>query len=167
MTSVPTPRRLTEVSSDGRLAQALSVLRTALGGLFDQRKPFGRLALVHCLQAAGTTFVTISLAGSLFFSISPDAAESKVLLYLLITIAPFAVVGPALSPLLDRGRQARRSSVAIANVGGGDGKKLTDIGSVFVNGAQSRAGIPMGTAKEQVAAGAAADAAAFHAVFLT
>lgn len=92
-------------------------MRTSLLGLLDQRRPFGRLALVHCLQAAGTTFVTISLAKSLFFSISPDAAESRVLLYLLITIAPFAVVGPALSPLLDRGRQARRSSVAVANLG--------------------------------------------------
>ena len=61
--------------------------------------------------------MAVSLAGSLFFSISPEAAKGKVLLYLLMTIAPFAVVGPALSPLLDRGRQARRTSVAIANVG--------------------------------------------------
>jgi hypothetical protein len=95
----------------------LALLRSALAELFDQSTPFGRLALVHCLQAAGTAFITVSLAGSLFFSISPDAAKSKVLLYLLITIAPFAVVGPALSPLLDRGRQARRTSVAIANAG--------------------------------------------------
>ena len=99
------------------MSRFLSMLQSALVGLFDQKKPFGRLALVHCLQAAGTAFVTISLAGSLFFSISPEAAKSKVLWYLLMTIAPFAVVGPALSPLLDRGRQARRSSVAIASVG--------------------------------------------------
>src|ERR1700728_1860115 len=95
----------------------LALVRSSLAELFDQSKPFGRLALVHCLQAAGTAFITVSLAGSLFFSISPDAAKSKVLLYLLITIAPFAVVGPALSPILDRGRQARRASVAIANAG--------------------------------------------------
>jgi hypothetical protein len=95
----------------------LALLRAAVAELFDQSTPFGRLALVHCLQAAGTAFITVSLAGSLFFSISPDAAKSKILLYLLITIAPFAVVGPALSPLLDRGRQARRTSVAIANAG--------------------------------------------------
>ena len=95
----------------------LALLRAALAELFDQTTPFGRLALVHCIQAAGTAFITVSLAGSLFFSISPDAAKGKILLYLLITIAPFAVVGPALSPLLDRGRQARRTSVAIANAG--------------------------------------------------
>lgn len=93
------------------------MLQSSLAGLFDQKRPFGRLALVHCLQAAATAFVTISLAGSLFFSISPDAAKSKVLWYLVMTIAPFAVVGPALSPLLDRGRQARRTSVAVANLG--------------------------------------------------
>jgi Na+/melibiose symporter-like transporter len=60
--------------------------------------------------------VTISLAGSLFFSISPKAAEGHVLLYLLLTIAPFAIVGPALSPLLDRGRRTRRGAVAIAAI---------------------------------------------------
>lgn len=88
-----------------------------MAGLFDQTQPFGRLALVHAIQAAGSALITVSLAGSLFFSISPHAAKSKVLLYLLLTIAPFSIVGPALSPLLDRGRQARRTSVAIANAG--------------------------------------------------
>src|SRR5665213_2320962 len=97
--------------------QLFQVINSALSGLFDQNQPFGRLALVHVFQAAGSGLVAISLAGSLFFSISPDAAKGKVLLYLLLTIAPFALVGPALSPLLDRGRQARRSSVAIANAG--------------------------------------------------
>jgi hypothetical protein len=109
------------VEIGARLSQFFSrlfaIVRGALAELFDQKKPFGRLALVHCLQASGTAFITVSLAGSLFFSISPDAAKGKILLYLLITIAPFAVVGPALSPLLDRGRQARRASVAIANAG--------------------------------------------------
>jgi hypothetical protein len=105
------------VEDSGRLAKVTRIVRGALAELFDQSKPFGRLALVHTIQAAGSTFIAISLAGSLFFSISPHAAEGKVLLYLLLTIAPFAVVGPALSPLLDRGRQARRTSVAIANGG--------------------------------------------------
>ncbi len=101
----------------GGIVRLLAVVRASLADLFDQRRGFGRLALVHTLQAAGTTLVTVSLAGSLFFSISPHAAESKVLLYLLLTIAPFALVGPALSPLLDRGLRARRASVAVANGG--------------------------------------------------
>jgi hypothetical protein len=99
------------------ITRVTKIVRASVRGLLDQSQPFGRLALVHTVQAAGATCVAVSLAGSLFFSISPSAAEGKVLLYLLITIAPFALVGPALSPLLDRGREARRTSVAIANFG--------------------------------------------------
>ncbi len=99
------------------IARVTKVVRAAVHGLLDQSQPFGRLALVHSVQAAGTTCIAVSLAGSLFFSISAHAAEGRVLLYLVLTIAPFALVGPALSPLLDRGREARRTSVAIANLG--------------------------------------------------
>ena len=61
--------------------------------------------------------VTISLAGSLFFSISPNAADHKVLLYLLFTLAPFAIVSPLLGPLIDRSRGARRLMVVSSAVG--------------------------------------------------
>ncbi|HEY7932091.1 MAG TPA: hypothetical protein VIC81_07545 [Acidimicrobiales bacterium] len=82
--------------------------------LFDQRTAFGRLALVHVIMMAGDTMVTVSLAGSLFFSVSPTEAKSKVLLYLLITIAPFAVVSPILGPLIDRSANGRRILVALS-----------------------------------------------------
>ncbi len=80
--------------------------------LFDQGTAFGRLALVHVLMMAGDTMVTVSLAGSLFFSVSPTEAKGKVLLYLLLTIAPFAVVSPILGPLIDRSANGRRILVA-------------------------------------------------------
>ena len=89
----------------------------ALAELFDQDRPFGRLALVQVLMIAGDTLVTISLAGSLFFSISPQAAKGKVLLYLLITFAPFAVVSPLLGPMIDRSRGARRAMVVLSALG--------------------------------------------------
>jgi MFS family permease len=82
--------------------------------LFDQSTSFGRLALVHVFMMAGDTLVTISLAGSLFFSVSPTEAKSRVLLYLLITIAPFAVVSPLLGPLIDRSAHGRRVLVALS-----------------------------------------------------
>ena len=63
---------------------------------------------------AGDTLVTVSLAGSLFFSVSPTEAKGKVLLYLLLTIAPFAVVSPVLGPLIDRSANGRRILVAIS-----------------------------------------------------
>jgi hypothetical protein len=42
--------------------------------------PFKRLARTHAFMTAGDVAMVVSLAGSLFFSISPDAARSKVLL---------------------------------------------------------------------------------------
>jgi MFS family permease len=85
--------------------------------LLDQRTGFGRLARVHVLMTAGDTLLTVSLAGSLFFSISPQAAKGKVVLYLLLTMAPFAVVAPLLGPLIDRSRGARRATVVLSALG--------------------------------------------------
>jgi hypothetical protein len=91
-----------------------SLAWAAVRDLFDQGTAFGRLALVHVIMMAGDTLVTVSLAGSLFFSVSPTEAKSKVLLYLLLTIAPFAVVSPVLGPLIDRSANGRRILVAIS-----------------------------------------------------
>jgi MFS family permease len=71
------------------------------------------LVETHSLQSAGDATVTVALAGSLFFSVSTDAARSRIGLYLLITMAPFAVVAPILGPLLDRFRRGRRTALAV------------------------------------------------------
>ncbi|HVA53275.1 MAG TPA: MFS transporter [Acidimicrobiales bacterium] len=92
----------------------VSLARASAQDLFDQRTAFGRLALVHVVMMAGDTLVTVSLAGSLFFSVSPTEAKGKVLLYLLLTIAPFAVVSPVLGPLIDRSANGRRVLVALS-----------------------------------------------------
>jgi hypothetical protein len=63
---------------------------------------------------AGDTLVTVSLAGSLFFSVSPTEAKGRVLAYLLLTILPFAVVSPLLGPLIDRSANGRRILVALS-----------------------------------------------------
>jgi hypothetical protein len=100
-----------------RIDRVRRLVRSALTDLFDQRRPFGRLALTHVLMTAGDTMFAVSLAGSLFFSISPTAAKDKVLLYLLLTMGPFAVVAPALGPVIDRSRGARRAMVVASAVG--------------------------------------------------
>ncbi len=79
--------------------------------------PFARLALAHAVGMAGDVFVTVSLAGSLFFDVGVGAARPKVLLYLLLTMAPFAVVAPVLGPALDRTRGGRRLMVAASMAG--------------------------------------------------
>ncbi len=78
---------------------------------------FTRLARVHAASSAGDALVAIGLAGSLFFSISPEAARTKVALYLLLTMAPFAIVAPLIGPLLDRGSGGRRGVVIATLVG--------------------------------------------------
>jgi len=60
--------------------------------------------------------VAIALAGSLFFSISPDAARTRVLLYLVFTMAPFAVIAPLIGPLIDRYSGGRRGMVLVSLV---------------------------------------------------
>ncbi|MGH3733408.1 MAG: hypothetical protein ACRDVC_08560 [Acidimicrobiales bacterium] len=92
----------------------VTLAKASAQDLFDQQTAFGRLALVHVIMMAGDTLVTVSLAGSLFFSVSPTEAKGKVLLYLLLTIAPFAVVSPLLGPLIDRSANGRRLLVAFS-----------------------------------------------------
>lgn len=71
--------------------------------------------MTHVLAVAGDTLVTMALAGSLFFSIDPGAARERVALYLLLTMAPFAVVAPLIGPALDRSRGGRRSMMIAAS----------------------------------------------------
>jgi len=100
-----------------KIEQFREMARQARNDLFDQATPIGRLSLVQVVMLAGDTLVTISLAGSLFFSISPTEAKSKVFYYLLFTLAPFAIVSPLLGPLIDRSRGARRAMVMFSAIG--------------------------------------------------
>jgi hypothetical protein len=77
--------------------------------------PFTRLARVHAFSVATDTLVTVSLAGTLFFSIPSGAARDKVALYLVLTMAPFAVVAPLVGPAIDRIRGGRRFMVVLAS----------------------------------------------------
>ncbi len=76
-------------------------------------KPIVPLSLAHGLAGAGDAFVAISLAGSLFFSVSPDASRQQVLLYLLVTMAPLAVLAPLVGPAVDRFRRFQRIVAAV------------------------------------------------------
>lgn len=76
--------------------------------------PFSRLAVAHALSTAGDALVTMALAGSLFFSISPSAARGRVALSLVLTIAPFGLVAPFLGPAIDRREGGRRTMVVLA-----------------------------------------------------
>ena len=69
---------------------------------------FTRLARTHALSTASDAMVATALAGTIFFEGATSDARGKVLLYLLLTMAPFAIVSPLIGPALDRARSGRR-----------------------------------------------------------
>lgn len=84
--------------------------------MFQGRGPgFRRLAESHAGSAAGDTVVAIALAGTLFFSVPPADARSNVALYLLITLAPFAVIGPFLGRFFERFPAAYRGGLVFSS----------------------------------------------------
>jgi hypothetical protein len=70
--------------------------------------PFMRLARTHAASTATDAMVAAALAGTIFFAAATGEARGKVFLYLLLTMAPFAVVAPLIGPALDRARSGRR-----------------------------------------------------------
>ena len=79
--------------------------------------PFGRLAVTHAAASVGDACLTVSLAGSIFFTQSIGESRTQVLLYLLLTLAPFALVAPVIGPALDRSRAGRRTLMAVGCFG--------------------------------------------------
>ncbi len=71
----------------------------------------GRLIELHAVNTAGDALITVALANTLFFSVPTGEARGRVALYLLITMAPFAVMAPLIGPLLDRVRHGRRYAI--------------------------------------------------------
>jgi MFS family permease len=67
---------------------------------------------VNALHVAGDAMIAVSLAGTLFFAAAADAQRGNVALYLLVTMAPFAVVAPVIGPALDRLQHGRRWALA-------------------------------------------------------
>jgi hypothetical protein len=78
------------------------------------RRPLDRLAWVHAVSTCGDALVAVALAGTLFFAVPVAAARPRVALYLLLTVAPFAVVAPLLGRLLDGRSGAGRLALAAA-----------------------------------------------------
>ncbi|ROT34384.1 MFS transporter [Micromonospora sp. HM5-17] len=76
-----------------------------------------RLFDLHAASCAGDTLIAIGLAGTIFFNAPLGEARSKVALYLLITMVPFALLAPVVGPLLDHFRHGRRYALAATMLG--------------------------------------------------
>ena len=89
-----------------------AVLRfTTSGGAGESG--LARLVHLQFLAAAGDAAVAVSLAGTLFFTLPTDQARPQVAQFLLLTMAPFAVVAPFIGPFLDRFRHGRRWAIGV------------------------------------------------------
>ncbi|MEZ5208083.1 MAG: MFS transporter [Acidimicrobiales bacterium] len=105
--AVAPPRR--RAPSSGRPIKAVEP-RIAARDL-GRRGPisaFSRLARTHLLSVAGDALFTIGLATTVFFNSDPNAPRTDVLLYLMLTLAPFAIASPFIGPLIDRAAGGRR-----------------------------------------------------------
>ncbi|MGC4804723.1 MFS transporter [Micromonospora sp. DT233] len=76
-----------------------------------------RLFDLHAISCAGDTLIAIGLAGTIFFDVPQGEARSKVALYLLVTMVPFAMLAPVVGPLLDHFRHGRRYALATTMLG--------------------------------------------------
>ncbi|HJS25876.1 MAG TPA: hypothetical protein VJ913_01975 [Actinomycetota bacterium] len=85
-----------------------------LGRMWRSDDPLDTYGLAHLGSVAGDALVAIALAGSIFFDIPVDEAGVKVAGYLALTMAPLAVAGPFLVPLLDRAGPRRAISFGAA-----------------------------------------------------
>jgi MFS family permease len=86
----------------GRFVHRLS------GASGASRTGFATLLELTAAGGIGDAFVTIALAGSLFFSTSVGEARGRAAFALLITIAPYAILAPLIGPLLDRVKQGNK-----------------------------------------------------------
>lgn len=71
---------------------------------------------LNSINAAADALLTVALANTLFFSVDVNQARSRVAIYLLVTMAPFAVIAPVVGPVLDRFRHGRRYALAATHL---------------------------------------------------
>ena len=106
------------LSNTHRAARAVTekVIRASKA---DGAHESGLTALIwnQVLSYGTDAMITVALAGTVFFGASTNAQRGNVLLYLLITMAPFAVVAPVIGPVLDRFQHGRRWTMAATAIG--------------------------------------------------
>ncbi|MGV9413012.1 MFS transporter [Nocardia sp. NPDC003693] len=111
------PRKLTVTRVAARRSRELTERGIATfqrAAKADGAEESGLTALVYATMAnfATDAAVAVALANTLFFASATAESKTKVALYLLITIAPFAVIAPLIGPMLDRLQRGRRLALA-------------------------------------------------------
>lgn len=77
------------------------------------RSGLSQLSYVTVANFACDAILAVALANTLFFSAATAESRGNVALYLLVTVAPFALIAPVIGPALDRLRGGRRLTVSL------------------------------------------------------
>jgi len=96
------------------LVGLVEALFRPIGRMWRSEDPLDTYGLAHLGSVAGDAMVAVALAGSVFFEVPVGEAQVKVAIYLALTMAPLAIAGPFLVPLLDRAGPRRAISFAAA-----------------------------------------------------
>ncbi|MGW0181019.1 MFS transporter [Nocardia sp. NPDC003345] len=112
-----TPRKLTVTrvaAMRGRELTGKGIATFRRAAEADGADKSGLTALTYATMAnfALDAAIAVALANTLFFASATAESKSKVALYLLITIAPFAIIAPLIGPALDRLQRGRRLALA-------------------------------------------------------
>ncbi|CCQ17758.1 Hypothetical membrane protein [Rhodococcus sp. AW25M09] len=113
----PMPKKLTVTrvaAMRGRELTGKGIASFQRAAKADGADKSGLTALTYATMAnfASDAALAIALANTLFFSAATGEDKTKVALYLVITIAPFALIAPLIGPLLDRLQHGRRIALA-------------------------------------------------------
>ena len=111
---------LTKAAIAGSNRAARAVTRKVVSASkADGAHESGLTALVwnQVLSYGTDAMITVALAGTVFFGASAHAQRGNVLLYLVVTMAPFALIAPVIGPALDRLQHGRRWTMAGTAIG--------------------------------------------------
>lgn len=120
-TTPPPPRKLTVTRvawfrTRQLTGQAVALFRRAAHADGAKQSGLSSLTYAVMLNYAADAAMAVALANTLFFSAATGESKSRVALYLLITVAPFALVAPVIGPALDRIQHGRRVALAASCV---------------------------------------------------
>ncbi len=112
-----TVTRVAAMRSRQLTGQAVDAFQRAAKADGADKSGLTSLTYAVMLNYASDAAMAIALANTLFFAATSGESKGKVALYLLITIAPFALVAPVIGPALDKIQRGRRLAMCVASAG--------------------------------------------------
>ncbi|WP_410655599.1 MFS transporter [Amycolatopsis sp. lyj-112] len=112
-----TVTRVAAMRSRQLTGQAVGAFQRATKADGADKSGLTSLTYAVMLNYASDAAMAIALANTLFFAATSGESKGKVALYLLITIAPFALVAPVIGPALDKIQRGRRLAMCVSSAG--------------------------------------------------